>query len=129
MSFKNELTTNELLIVKSEMAKSEKTMAMAYLLLFIGFLGLHRFYLGYVTIGILQLCIWIFFWIAYISLEIGLVIESLPLIIGSIIIMAVSGISELIWLIVDACRMKGFVTLYNKKIEDQVIDSIIRFRQ
>lgn len=42
---KNDLSTNELLVLNLEMNKREKSLVLAYLMLLVGHLGVHRFYL------------------------------------------------------------------------------------
>ncbi|MCR8844243.1 TM2 domain-containing protein [Paenibacillus sp. SC116] len=58
---KKELSIDELLIVSSEMERIKKSKKIAYLLLiFLGWLGIHRFYLGHFGMAILNIALFIF---------------------------------------------------------------------
>jgi TM2 domain-containing membrane protein YozV len=56
LALKSQLSTQQLALFESEMAKRRKSVALAYvLLLFLGGLGVHRFYLGFNSLAIAQL--------------------------------------------------------------------------
>src|SRR5579884_2401069 len=56
LAFKSQLSSQQLALFESEMGKRRKSVALAYvLLIFLGGLGVHRFYLGFNNLAIAQL--------------------------------------------------------------------------
>ena len=67
---KKELSDHELSVLGSEMEKYKKSTGLAYVLwFFIGTLGIHKFYIGKITMGVLYLVLGIGAWV---SLGIGI---------------------------------------------------------
>jgi TM2 domain-containing membrane protein YozV len=64
------LTTEQQLIVNSELEKRRKSKGMAYLLwFFLGAFGGHRFYVGDIGIAIGMILVWIIGWFTFLSLR------------------------------------------------------------
>ncbi len=62
---KQQLNEKQLIILESEMRKQKKSLGLSYILLvFLGSLGVHKFYLGKTLWGIIYLVLGIFGWIA-----------------------------------------------------------------
>jgi TM2 domain-containing membrane protein YozV len=131
---KSELSTNELIMLQSEMTRNEKSAGLAYMMLLGGHLGVHRFYLKRFVTGSIQLGLFICFFISYIFLGVTNSTDNgsisyndfswLPL-----IFMAIFGLSLLIWIIVDACLIGRYIKEWNKEIETKTIAEIISYRQ
>lgn len=85
---KQDLTLDEMMVFSSEMRASEKSTALAYLMLLGGHLGLHRFYLNKKGTGILQLVLFLLACVFYFGMGIGSAAESDVLIIISFILFA-----------------------------------------
>ena len=65
---KKNLSDHELNVFNTEMIKHQKSTALAYLLwFFMGSLGIHKFYLGKVGLGLLYLLLGVAGWISLIS--------------------------------------------------------------
>lgn len=62
---KKELSDHELSVLNSEMEKYKKSTGLAYVLwLFLGTLGIHKFYIGKITMGLIYLVLGIGAWIS-----------------------------------------------------------------
>lgn len=107
---KNQLDTNELLILKQAVRSEGKNIGIAYLLWFLlGGAGAHRFYLrrkgSAITLLLLTL------------------ISSLL----SIILIGYIGILVmLVWVFIDAFLIPGMVRSHNSKIEQSVMHDLVR---
>lgn len=89
-------STQDQILVNSEVAKKGKNKLIAYLLLICvtGLFGVHRFYIGKVGSGILML------------------------------LLSWTGIS-LVWCVIDLFWLSGAVDRHNKKIEDEATQQIL----
>lgn len=104
------LTNEERLLVNSELERRGKNIVVAYLLLlFIGTLGIHRFYLGLTGSAITQLVLTIAGWATVIIL-----IGFLPLAV------------VWVWVIVDLFLIPGIIKNDNQKIEQEIIQTLKR---
>lgn len=105
---KQDLTTQELQILASETENRKKSSGTAWLLLLLlGSVGAHRFYLGHTGIGIAMIATWIVSWMF-------------------VFVTFLFPIS--IWLLVELFLLSGLVKSENQKIEKEVIDKIMLMR-
>jgi TM2 domain-containing membrane protein YozV len=95
---KSDLSSQELFLVQSEVAKYRKDGTTAVLLaLFLGGLGAHKFYLGQIGLGVLYL---VFCW------------TFIPAIIS----------------LIECFMISGYVTAMNDEIEARVINQVLMMR-
>lgn len=130
---KRDLTTNELLVLNSEMNKQEKSLVLAYLMLLAGHLGVHRFYLKRIASGIIQLVLFLVTFVFYFvfAISAGLESESSPDTFYSmiwLIPLLLSGLGLTIWVIVDACILPGMVKSWNAEVEQRLVNQLIAGR-
>lgn len=130
---KNDLSTNELLVLNLEMNKREKSLVLTYLMLLIGHLGVHRFYLKKIATGIVQLCLSVLAFVFYFVFAIAAGIESVesPDSMGSLVFLipvVLFGLALTVWVIVDACLLPGMVREWNARLENQLIAQIAAAR-
>lgn len=130
---KNDLSTNELLVLNLEMNKREKSLVLAYLMLLVGHLGVHRFYLKKIATGIVQLCLSVLAFVFYFVFAIAAGIESVesPDSMGSLVFLipvVLFGLALTVWVIVDACLLPGMVREWNARLENQLIAQIAAAR-
>lgn len=116
MSFqrKSDLDTRQLLLFESEYRKRSKSVAAAFLLLFIGFFGLHRFFLGHKTVAMMQFSLWIILVILYIVLAVS---EAIII----ILLMLAVLLAIFVWFIYDLFSLQRHVNEFNKKIEEELL--------
>lgn len=102
------LTNEERMLVNSEVSRKGKNMLLAYILLiFLGTLGIHRFYLGKTGSAITQLVLTLVGWATAVF-----VIGFVPLfIVGA-------------WVLVDLFLVPGIVNSANDEVEREVISSL-----
>jgi TM2 domain-containing membrane protein YozV len=94
------LTTEQQLIVNSELEKRRKSKGMAYLLwFFLGAFGGHRFYVGDIGIAIGMILVWIIGWFTFF-------------------------IPTTIWFIIDAFLLSKRVDKYNEQVELEIIQKV-----
>lgn len=125
---KSQLSVEELLLLSSEMRSREKSLALSYLMLIGGHLGIHRFYLKRPASGAFQLvlsCIAILFYIAY-SFSEGWD-EEHP-VYALLAVALVFGIAVGIWMLVDLFLIPGMVKQLNDEEERAVIGQIVGLR-
>ncbi|HIS29420.1 MAG TPA: NINE protein [Candidatus Avamphibacillus intestinigallinarum] len=104
------LTNEERILVSSELTNKGKSTLLSYiLLLFLGSLGIHRFYLGKSGTAAAQLILTIIGW-----MTILFVVGFVPLIIVGI------------WLFVDLFLVPGMVQSANNQIEQDIIATLRR---
>jgi len=132
---KQNLTTNELIVLSSEMRKREKSLVFAYLMLLMGHLGIHRLYLKRTVSGIIQLALFIIMFISYIMFIVLVGIDDTlvdsNLIIPGFIAMGIALVGFIaltIWVIVDACLLPGIVRSWNYNLEQTLIAQIVALR-
>ncbi|MEF3303466.1 NINE protein [Paenibacillus sp. GYB003] len=128
MHTKQDLTLNELMVFQSEMRSAEKSTAIAYLMLLGGHLGLHRFYLKRPGTGALQLVLFLLSVVFYIMLSVGSAMESVALIVVSAILFALPALALFVWVIVDLFLLPRMLREYNGKIEQEIVQEILRHR-
>jgi TM2 domain-containing membrane protein YozV len=94
------LTTEQLLMVESEVKNKGKSKGIAYLLwFFLGSLGGHRFYTGDIGYGIGMFVVWIISWfLAFIPIA--------------------------IWVIIDAFLLSKRINDLNEKVEMEAIQKV-----
>jgi hypothetical protein len=127
---KSELTTNELLILQSEIRNAEKSLGLAYLMLLGGHLGLHRFYLKRFVSGSIQLILFLVATVSYFSFiflsEFGA--SEMTVIILGIALVALPGLTLFVWVIVDLFLLGGMVRDWNTEAERQIIQQLEQYR-
>lgn len=102
------LTHEERLVVNSELQKKGKNLALAYILLiFLGQLGIHRFYLNRKGSAIAQLVLTI---VGYLTVLV--IIGFIPLVV------------VWVWIIVDLFLIPNIFKEENSKIEEQILTEI-----
>lgn len=126
---KQDLTLDEMMVFSSEMRASEKSTALAYLMLLGGHLGLHRFYLNKKGTGILQLVLFLLACVFYFGMGIGSAAESDILIIISFILFAVPALVLFTWVIVDLFLLPRMLRVYNARVEREILLEIHQYRQ
>ncbi|GAA0355225.1 NINE protein [Bacillus horti] len=118
MEAKSKLDIQQLLVFESEYRKRTKSHAVSFLLFFIGFFGLHRFYLGDTAMGVLQVLVYVVLVILYyIAIIFELIILLIPL---GILLLLLVGL-----FIYDLFTLKKKVDKMNQKIEDQLLSEIL----
>ena len=130
MISKYDLTTNELLVLHSEMKLQGKSLGIAYLMLLGGHLGLHRFYLKRYATGITQLAMFIGFIIWYIVLAVFSAVQEqsvMSIIILTTLMIIFMG-SLTIWLFVDLFLLPGYIREWNEKVEQEIMQQIVQYR-
>jgi len=124
---RQDLTIDELMVLNSELRDAEKSIALAYLMLLGGHLGVHRFYLKRIGTAVVQLVLFILTTISYFM---GVILMEFyePIGIVFIVVMALSGLALLIWIIIDLFLMPRMVKEWNERIEQQILEQIVYYR-
>lgn len=108
LAIKSQLSAQQLALFESEMNKRRKSVALAYvLLLFLGGMGIHRFYLGFNNLAIAQL---ICFILGILTAVIGV----------GFVLLAFTGIVA----IVDLFLTPGLTDQANQRIESQILAAL-----
>lgn len=133
MPTKSDLSTNELLVLNSEMNKREKSLVLAYLILLVGHLGVHRFYLKRIGTGVVQLCLFVLAFVSYFAFVIAAGVESVdsPDSLVSLVFLIpliLCGLALTIWVVVDACLLPGMIRKWNENLERALIAQIVAHR-
>jgi|HubBroStandDraft_6_1064221.scaffolds.fasta_scaffold525181_2 TM2 domain-containing membrane protein YozV len=103
------LSDRQVAVVSAEVASRKKTRLAAYLLwFFLGGIGIHNFYLGRTTTGIVQLVMFIVGWCTF------------PIVIGIPILLVLYT-----WVLVDAFRIPAFIDQKNAMLEE-TLTAILR---
>jgi TM2 domain-containing membrane protein YozV len=106
------LHTQERILIEQRVANDAKSPVLAYLLLiFVGGLGIHRFYLGRTGTGIAQLLLFVIGWLT-IAVVLGFVL------------LAVLGI----WLIVDLFLIPGIVQAQKEATRQRLTQELLLSR-
>lgn len=130
---KRDLTTTELLILNSEMNKREKSLALAYLMLLAGHLGVHRFYLKRTVSGVIQLVLFLLTFVFYLAFGVfvGFESEASPETFYSLLLLIpllLTGLGLTVWVIVDACMLPGMVRDWNERLEQSLVAQLLSQR-
>lgn len=132
LSVKNELSVDELLLLQSEMRNGSKSLALAYLMLLGGHLGVHRFYLKRFGSGATQL---VLFLLASVSYVLGFVIGaalgwSEDAILAFFFVFTLTpGLILFVWVVVDIFLMPKMVNEWNRRLEETTIRQILDLRK
>lgn len=127
---KRDLTTTELLILNSEMNKREKSLALSYLMLLAGHLGVHRFYLKRIASGVIQLVLFLLTMFFYFAFAIISGFESEESFYSLAFVLPLLGtfLALTVWVIVDACMLPGMVRSWNERLEQSLVEQLISSR-
>ena len=124
---KAQLSEKQLVILESELKKRRKNLPLAYvLLIFLGFLGVHKFYLGKAKQGVLYVLLSV---VGFISLIVG---EFTGLISfgASGTTLFTFGLASLaavcIMLIIDLFTTPSQVRQFNETVESRIIDQLLQ---
>lgn len=127
MYSKNDLDITELLLLNSELRDREKSLAIAYLMLIGGHLGIHRFYLKRYASGTGQIvltALTVFFYI--LGLASSVFSEGLSIFL--FLLCVLSAFAIFVWIIVDLFLVPGMVREWNAQLEQQLLHQIITQR-
>jgi TM2 domain-containing membrane protein YozV len=126
---KFDLTDKELLVLNSALRDSEKSLAIGYLMLIGGHLGVHRFYLKRVGTAITQLVLFLAATVSYLFLHLSVGLNNEAGIITSVIGLLLTALPLFIWIIVDLFLLPGMIREWNSKAEEDILNQIIQYRQ
>ncbi|WP_094096349.1 NINE protein [Paenibacillus physcomitrellae] len=128
---KRELTAQELLVLNSEMERQEKSLALAYLMLLGGHLGVHRFYLKKTGTAVVQLILFLAALLLYFLFAVlqGIYPEDefsglLPLLLS-----VLCGIILTVWIIIDLFLIPRMIREWNDRTEQELIRQLMTFRR
>lgn len=127
MYSKKDLDITELLLLNSELRDREKSLAIAYLMLIGGHLGIHRFYLKRYASGIGQIvltALTVFFYLMGIASS----VFSEGLSIFFILLCVLFAFAIFVWIIVDLFLVPGMIREWNAQLEQQLLHQIISHR-
>ncbi len=129
MLTKLQLTTEELLILQSELHKRGKSLGLAYLMLLGGHLGLHRFYLGKKVSGAVQLVLFLtaMFFYLFMSLAFEFIGDAAGT--ASLVLFAVSALALAIWIIIDLFLLPRWIRDWNEREERQLLKRLESMRE
>lgn len=124
---KAQLSEKQLVILESELKKKRKSMPLAYILLiFLGFLGVHKFYLGKTKQGVLYVLLSV---VGFISLVVGeftglisFGASGTTLFTFGLVCAGVLGVM----LIIDLFTTPGQVRQFNETVESRIIDQLLQ---
>jgi hypothetical protein len=125
---KDQLTVNEMLILNSAMRDTEKSLALAYLMLIGGHLGVHRFYLKRIATAVVQLVLFILAFIFYVVFAVTAEVEGGPFMMLSGILLVLFGGTLTVWVIVDLFLMPRMVREWNQRAESEIMTQIYQLR-
>lgn len=113
------------MLLNSEMRPREKSLALAYLMLIGGHLGVHRFYLRRTATAIVQLILFVVAIIGYVILGVGSEMDeygSAPVV--GLIIMLIGGLPLFIWILVDLFMIPRMVRQLNTQTEQEILQQL-----
>jgi len=122
------LTAEELHILGIELEQRRKSTGVTYFLwFFLSWLGLHKFYLGRIGVGILYL---VAPWLAVIILLGGIVLAESSVEAGALSVMvgAVALLAYFVWWFVDLFTIPRQVLRHNQALEAGIIETLLRGR-
>lgn len=118
------------MLLNSEMRPREKSLALAYLMLIGGHLGVHRFYLRRIATAIVQLILFFIAAIGYVILIVGSDMDASDTVaIVGLIVMLIGGLPLLIWIIVDLFMIPRMVRQLNGQAEQDILQQLEWLRQ
>src|SRR5699024_8700144 len=122
VGMKEELSSEQLSIVQSEMQRRQKYVAVAFILwFFLGWSGAHRFYTYRIGSGIdmlgLNICEAICYVVGSVLLYVFIGVLILP-------IAFILTLAFLVWWIVDAVKLQDVINDMNAQIEADIINSV-----
>ncbi|MFB5269588.1 NINE protein [Paenibacillus enshidis] len=125
---REQLTVNEMLILNSAMRDTEKSLALAYLMLIGGHLGVHRFYLKRIATALVQLVLFILAFIFYVGFYVAVEFETGPFMMLSGILLVLFGGALTVWVIVDLFLMPRMVREWNQRAEADIMAQLYQLR-
>ncbi|MCL6456861.1 MAG: TM2 domain-containing protein [Gorillibacterium sp.] len=130
MTTKNDLSLKELLVLNSEARSMEKSLALCYMMLLGGHLGIHRFYLKRYKSAVTQLLLFLLAMSSYItSLIFTELDENNALFIVFIILFIITALALTIWVIIDLFIVPKYIRQWNAQVESDLINQIVQMRQ
>jgi len=126
---KHDLDIRELMLLSSAMREREKSLALGYLMLIGGHLGIHRFYLKRYGSAALQLILFAAAMASYIFMILSDVLAPGEIsLLGLIPFLAFAG-ALTVWVIIDLFLLPGMIRSWNEQAERETIEEIVSFRQ
>ncbi|WP_018963333.1 TM2 domain-containing protein [Coprothermobacter platensis] len=123
---KQELTMEQLAVLESEMQKRRKSVGLAYVLcIFLGGLGIHKFYLQETTQGILYLLLGVFGFISMIAGEFSSLVSFGATGNGLFEAGLFCSIALGLLILIDLFTLPGQVRKATESIENKTIDEIL----
>lgn len=126
---KHELTTNELMVLNSEMRSAEKSLALGYLMLIGGHLGVHRFYLKRMGSAVAQLVLFLLCVASYIGMYIVAMVRGEELFVPLLIVMIATAVILFVWVVVDLFLLPRMIREWNEKAERDILEQIEALRR
>lgn len=117
------------MLLNSEMRPREKSLALAYIMLIGGHLGVHRFYLRRTATAVTQLVLFVVALLGYFTLLIssGFDPSSNVTFVG-LTIMCIAGVPLFIWIIIDLFMIPRMVRQLNTQTEQEILQQLERIR-
>ncbi|ANF95294.1 hypothetical protein AR543_04195 [Paenibacillus bovis] len=116
------------MLLNSELRPREKSLALSYLMLIGGHLGVHRFYLRRTVSAIIQLVLFLLAMAAYFGFAFAAEFnEGLRL--PFLILMLVTGFPLFVWIVIDLFMIPRMVRDLNQQAEHEVLQQIEWLRQ
>jgi uncharacterized membrane protein (DUF373 family) len=125
---KHDLTTQELMILHSEQRSAEKSLALAYLMLIGGHLGVHRFYLKRTGSAIAQLVLFLVCIAAYIGMSVVAAMREEEIILPLLVVTVAAAAVLFVWVVVDLFLLPRMIREWNDKVERDILDQIEAYR-
>lgn len=133
---KYDLSVNELMLLNSELRSAEKSLALAYLMLIGGHLGVHRFYLKRFGTAIAQLVLFLLALALYVILVVMVEMASYDFYdyewsggpIAMLVLLILAGGTLFVWVIVDLFLIPRMVREWNERVERELLDELARMR-
>ncbi|WP_458120435.1 TM2 domain-containing protein [Paenibacillus sp. Z6-24] len=123
-----ELSPQELMLLNSELRPREKSLALSYLMLIGGHLGVHRFYLRRTVSAIIQLVLFLLAMAAYFGLVFTAEFnnDASGLFLGLTLL---TGFPLFVWIVIDLFLIPRMVRDWNQRAEHDVLQQIEWLRQ
>ncbi|RUS46111.1 TM2 domain-containing protein [Cohnella sp. AR92] len=125
---KQSLTINELLLLNSEMRLREKSIALVYILLLGGHLGIHRFYLKKPLSGSIQLALSVLATIFYFIFALTTAEAEDYGEWWAFVLCLLCAAAVFVWVIVDLFLIPKMVKRLNEEKEQEIVKQLLEYR-